>query len=277
MLNMIVLAAILVAAGTPAGTLRTNPRDGLTYAWIPAGIFTMGCSSPRCEPNEHPAHRVTISRGFWIGTTEVPVGAFKRYARATSNSMPPEATEFGNNPGWKNDRLPIANVTWAEAADYCRWAGGTLPTEAQWEYAARGSSPNDPYGLLDEIAWTGSNSGKQHIDADKLFATDKAHYEQSLLGNGNQAHEVAQKKPNGFGLYDTIGNVAEWTADWLDRTYYAHSPTVDPTGPTTAQARVLRGGHFLYPSPPNRASKRLWAEPETRSAITGFRCSTPSI
>jgi formylglycine-generating enzyme required for sulfatase activity len=206
----------------------------------------------------------------------VTVAAYKRFVAATHRTMPPEsAGGFTTNPGWRNEKQPITDVTWDEASAYCGWAGGTLPTEAQWEYAARAGAASDPYGPLDEIAWTARNSGRQPIDADKLFETDKPHYEETLKSNGNGPHDVGQKRPNAFGLFDMIGNAVEWTHDWADLTYYSHSPAVDPPGPATGQARVLKGGHFLYPSAPNRASKRLWDEPGDRSPLTGFRCVLP--
>ena len=268
--------ALTPCVAQTAGSKKKNSKDGLDYAWIPAGSFQMGCSRDDCPPNERPAHKVTISRGFWIGNTEVTTGAYKGFVQATAGSMPPDAAQgFNVNPGWKNDRLPIVNVTWNEAAHYCKWAGGSLPTEAQWEYAARGGSSQDPYGSLDEIAWTAANSGRQSLDAETLFKNDKAHYEETLKKNGNGPHEVAQKRANGFGLYDMIGNVAELTADWADLSYYSHSPEQDPTGPAKGEGRILRGGHFLYPDTPNRASKRLWADPSERSPIVGFRCVLP--
>ena len=91
------------------------------------------------------------------------------------------------------------------------------------------------------------------------------------MANGNRPHPVGTMAPNGFGLYDMIGNVCEWTHDWADLSFYQHSPHVDPEGPATGEARVARGGHFLYPSAPNRAAKRLWADPLERSPIMGFR------
>jgi formylglycine-generating enzyme len=149
---------------------------------------------------------------------------------------------------------------------------GALPSEAQWEYAARGGSTQDPYGPLDEIAWTASNSGRERIDSESLFRNDKAHYEERLKENGNRPHAVGQKRPNGFGLYDMIGNVAELTNDWADPTYYGHSPEQDPPGPPTGQTRIARGGYYAYHESANRASKRLADDPSERSPITGFRC-----
>ena len=258
--------------GSRSAITRQGPRDGLTYVHIQPGSFPMGDSRADTPRNEHPAHMVSISRGFWLSTTEVTVGAYKRFAATTGRAMPPDSAEgLVVNRAWADDGQPIVNVTWAEADSFCRWAGGNLPTEAEWEYAARAGADLDPYGPLDEIAWTARNSGRALIDADSLFRADKLHYEEALVANGNHPHAVGGKAPNGFGLYDMIGNVCEWTQDWADPTYYEHSPGADPSGPDSGQARVARGGHFLYPSPPSRAAKRLWSDPLERSPIMGFR------
>jgi formylglycine-generating enzyme required for sulfatase activity len=211
-------ASAQAKAGESKGEVRVNPKDGLKYVWIPPGTFMMG-SSPgdnECGDNEKPSHHVTISKGFWIGQTEVTVGAYKRFAAGTGKAMP-SAPDF--NQGWSNEQMPIVKVSWDNAQAYCAWAGGRLPTEAEWEYAARAGSTQARYGDLDEIAWHGSNSG-------------------------GQAHVVAQKRPNGFGLHDVLGNVWEWVNDWYDEKYYQHSPLQDPPGPASGRYRVLRGGSW---------------------------------
>jgi formylglycine-generating enzyme required for sulfatase activity len=134
----VLLAFILMVAavtgshgqlGPAPGTVKTNPKDGLKYVWIPPGTFTMGCSSgdTECANDEKPPHKVTITKGFWMGQTEVTVGAYKRFVRLTGRKMPPDP-----NANWADDRLPVVSTDWNEAKVYCAWAGGRLPTEAEW-------------------------------------------------------------------------------------------------------------------------------------------------
>jgi serine/threonine protein kinase len=154
-----------------------NPTDGLPYEWIPAGSFTMGCSpgDTDCEDNENPPRPLTIASGFWLGRTEVTQAAFRRVMHSSPSQV-------------KGDRLPVETVSWNDASDYCRAIGGRLPTEAEWEYAARAGSAGARYGTLGSIGWYRDNSG-------------------------NSAHAAASKRPNAFGLYDMLGNVWEWVAD----------------------------------------------------------------
>jgi formylglycine-generating enzyme required for sulfatase activity len=230
--------------GVSAGELRVNSRDGLKYAWIPPGKFTMGCSpgDKECFPQEKPAHQVTISRGFWIGQTLVTVRAYKRFPGATGRQMPPPP-DF--NKGWSNENMPVVNVSWDDARAYCGWIGGRLPSEAEWEYAARGGSTEARYGNLDEIAWYSNNSG-------------------------DRTHDVAQKRPNGFGLYDMLGNVFEWVNDWYDE--YQGSPAQDPQGPSKGVWRVMRDGCWLSNSRHVRVSFRSRDYPAARGPVVGFRC-----
>src|SRR5271165_2912137 len=112
-----------VSSPTP-GTVKTNPKDGQRYVWIPPGNFMMGCSpgDRECSENEKPAHHVEISKGFWLAEMPVTVGAWKRYAAALGESMPPEPKfdERALNANWSDDRQPMVNITWSEAGDYCR-------------------------------------------------------------------------------------------------------------------------------------------------------------
>ncbi len=226
--------------------VEVNPRDGLKYVYLPPGAFMMGCSpgDDECGGDEKPAHQVTITKGFWMGQSEVTVGAYKRFASAAGGSMP-ESPSF--NRDWGNEQMPIGYVTWDEAQSYCRWAGGRLPTEAEWEYAARASSAEALYGLLDEIAWYDVNSG-------------------------DQTHDVAQKRPNSWGLFDMLGNVWEWVDDRYDENYYRSSPATDPGGPSKGSTRVLRGGSWDGNAWNARVSNRFRYDPSYREVDLGLRC-----
>jgi formylglycine-generating enzyme required for sulfatase activity len=217
--------------GVKAGQSMANPTDDLTYVWIPPGTFTMGCSSadPECGPDEKPPVPVTIEKGFWMSQTPVTQEAYQRVT--------------GKNPGYfKGAKFPADSVSWDEAQSYCQATGVRLPTEAEWEYAARAGTTVSRYGDLDQIAWYGVNSS-------------------------DKTHEVMQKQPNAWNLYDMLGNVWEWTADW----YGPYAAAAQ--GPPSGKIRVLRGGSWGNGPSFVRASVRSGNEPENRSNVVGFRCA----
>jgi formylglycine-generating enzyme required for sulfatase activity len=219
------------------GQTRVNPKDGLTYVWIPPGKFTMGCSAgdSECYTDESPPHEVTITGGFWIGQMPVTQDAYQRV--------------MGKNPSnFKGPRLPTERVTWDQAKAYCEAVGMRLPTEAEWEYAARAGFTAARFGDLNKIAWYNGNSG-------------------------GKTHDVGQKQANEFGLYDMLGNVWEWVADWSSFEYYTTSPATDPMGPSTGTQRVLRGGSWALDSKDVRASSRSRYEPTNWEDDIGFRCA----
>jgi formylglycine-generating enzyme required for sulfatase activity len=266
--------------GAKKGEVRVNRADGLKYVWIPPGTFVMGCSpgDNACYDFEKPPHQVIITDGYWLGQTEVTVEAYKRFAAATKGPMPPEPNINGRplNPGWGNDAMPIVEVTWADAEAYCQWAGGRLPTEAEWEYAARAGSTAARYDNLDEIAWYADNSGRQHLDSLPIWAKgDEANYEKRLDENGNGMHEVGQKRANELGLYDMLGNVWEWVYDWWDEGDYQNSPAQDPVGPTSGTERILRGESWEGPPRDMRVSLRNRRNPGSKDIDVGFRCGGP--
>lgn len=230
-----------------AGSLRENPKDGLKYVWIPPGRFEMGCSpgDSECGAEEKPAHQVTLTKGFWISQTEVTVQGYRKFVGSTGAEMP-AAPSF--NAGWDNQDMPIVNVSWDDATAFCGWAGGRLPTEAEWEYAARAGKTEARYGSLDEVAWYSANSGRG-------------------------AHPVGEKRANGFGLHDTLGNVWEWVNDWYGENYYPASPERDPRGPDRGQLRVLRGGSWFYDPRYVRVSYRNRDYPALRNNYIGVRCA----
>jgi serine/threonine-protein kinase len=215
-----------------AGDTKINQKDGLIYVWIPPGTFMMGCSSGDGECGGPAAHKVTLTKGYWMGQTEVTQEAYEKVA--------------GSNPStFKGRHLPVEMVSWNEAQAYCGKIGMRLPTEAEWEYAARAGNADSRYGALDAVGWYQSNSG-------------------------GKTHEVSSKQINAFGLYDMLGNVWEWVADWYGS--YPAGPVSDPLGPPTGQLRVLRGGSWDYPPTYARASARYWDPPGYRYNNFGFRC-----
>jgi len=220
----------------------TNPADGLNYVWIPPGRFRMGCSEQdsECQADEKPPHPVTIGKGFWLGQTEVTVVAYMRKAASS------------DHPALEGDEaFPISGVSWTEAKDYCVATGGRLPTEAEWEYAARGGSSQAYYGVISEIAWYANNSG-------------------------DRPHEVGKKQPNAFGLYDMLGNVPEWV---LDRYFDKYSLDAPATGPEVEQPlasnalAVARGGFWHSDAAGLRVSHRIPREKEGNDLLIGFRCA----
>ena len=220
------------AQPTPGVQVKVNPKDGLPYVWIPSGTFSMGCSlgDLQCDQDEKPAHSVTISKGFWMGQTEVTQAAFQRLIKRKTADQ-------------RAEKWP-ASVDWAAADRYCLAAGLRLPTEAEWEFAARGgkSAGNDG---LDVMAWYLDNSGER-------------------------IHQVGTKKANAFGLHDMLGNLWEWTADLYAN--YERGATADPKGPNSGWGKVLRGGSFLQPPQHARASYRETIKGLGLGDSSGFRC-----
>jgi len=258
------------------GTIQRNSIDGLEYVWIPAGGLRVGCSAfdSICGPEEKPAHDVTISSGFWIGRTEVTVAAYRRFVAASGNRIPAEPM-FGDrslNPGWRDPELPVVNVSWDDARSFCQWAGGALPTEAQWEYAARGGNSRPQYGEIKDIAWFGDNAGAAPLDTAALIKQDPAGFLGRLSVNGNTFHRVGLLAPNDAGVQDILGNVWEWTADWFGENYADTLDRFDPVGRSEGAERALRGGSWTNPRETIRVSARGHRPPATQSIDTGFRC-----
>ena len=195
----------------------------------------MGCSpgDSDCLDNEKPLRTVTISKGFWMGQTPVTQEAYENV--------------MGKNPShFKGAQRPVEGVTWDDANEYCRRAGGRLPTEAEWEYGARAGTSGARYGDLERIGWYEGNSP-------------------------GETKPVRRLQSNPWGLYDMLGNVWEWTRDWYEG--YDSAEANDPAGPATGEERVLRGGAWLIHSPDVRVSYRGRNRPSYRSNFFGFRCA----
>ncbi len=233
--------------GTPPATpplkIWSNPADELNYVWIPAGTFMMGCSAQdsECKDNEKPTHQVNIEKGFWLGQTEVTVTAYRRFAAKSARHSPAGEGTF-----------PVSGVSWADAKEYCAAMGVRLPTEAEWEYAARAGNSQPYYGVITDIAWYADNSG-------------------------DAPHPVGTKQPNAFGLYDMLGNVSEWVLDrYFDKYYFdsvATGPGVEQPLPSNALA-VARGGFWQSDASALRVSHRLAQEKDGSDIPIGFRCAS---
>jgi formylglycine-generating enzyme required for sulfatase activity len=215
---------------------------------------------------------VTLSRPFWMMRTEVTVGAYKAYARALGAAMPPESD---TNLGWAHTGHPIVNLSWNDASEFCRHAGGRLPSEAEWEYAARGGRAGARYVWGDEptplvggrrYANVGDERAKRKVQCDSCGWFDG--YDDGFVYTAPAGTFVA----NGFGLFDMAGNVWEWTADWYAERSYDNSAVQDPPGREYGQWRTLRGGSWSVNPVGLRTSYRFGFPPENRSDNFGARC-----
>jgi formylglycine-generating enzyme required for sulfatase activity len=243
-------------SSTQRSTAQTNPKDGLPYIRIAPGEFQMGATpgDADAEADEKPRHRVRITKGFWLGETPVTVAAYKRFIGERPASKMPPPPDF--NPQWSKADEPVVSVTWYEAKAYCEWAGGRLPTEAEWEYAARGGKNGLKYPWGNEIAPENAN-----------YAGCK----------WKGTSPVRSYPPNAWGLYDMTGNVWEWTADWYGKDYYAtlpsDKPTENPRGPQSGMVRVIRGGSWYFSPTWLRVSRRYGVVDGGRDGTLGFRCA----
>ncbi|MBK9168015.1 MAG: SUMF1/EgtB/PvdO family nonheme iron enzyme [Bryobacterales bacterium] len=257
-----------------AGDTWEHPLDGLTAVWIRAGSFAMGCSpnDTMCEDDERPARRVTLTKGFWMHRTEVTAGAFRKFFAALDRPMPapPRMGPMELNPGWAREELPMLGVTWHEANAYCTWIGGRLPSEAEWEYAARAGTTEASHGPVPEVAWFADNTGREPLDSEDMIRNQRARYMEILAANGNRPQPVATKPANAFGLHDMLGNAAEWTADWHGS--YEDAAVADPRGPAEGERKITRGGGWSIYASRARASSRGKSSLDSRTSFTGFRC-----
>ncbi len=223
-------------------------KDGAPMVLIPQGEFQMG--SDTGEPDELPVHTVYLD-AFYMDVYEVTNALYKKFIEATGYEPP----RYWADPRANAPDQPVVGVTWDDARAYCKWVGKRLPTEAEWEKAARG-------GLV----------GKKYPWGDVDSAIGRAH--PGVSG----AYTVGSFAPNGYGLYDTARNAWEWCADWYGENYYSESPERDPSGPASGDARVLRGGSwFAGISDPLRVSYRYSFDPEHTSNLIGFRCVAPDV
>jgi formylglycine-generating enzyme required for sulfatase activity len=196
----------------------TAGREEPEMVLIPGGEFLMGKDE---TADASPVHRVRLSP-FYLDKNEVTNAEYEAYCEATGQRLPEfwGMDVFRSGPDYPDH--PVVGVSWRDAVDYAKWRGARLPTEAEWEYAARGGLVGTDFAFGDSLR-------------SDLYAPT------GYVGEGGPS-PVAAFPPNGFGLYDVTGNVSEWVQDRYDPHYYERSPTLDPTGPTAGTFRVFRGG-----------------------------------
>ena len=251
----------------------TWEKDGASMVLIPSGSFEMGDPFNEGKADELPVHRVELD-AFYMDRYEVTIGQYKRFLRETAHGTLPDQTpkwiaEKANVLAQKGvpqvvgfitptDNHPVAGVTFSDAQAYAQWAEKRLPTEAEWEYAARG-------GLV----------GKRYVWGNQLSKKTDCNFTGSF--GGEQADDgylytapVGSYADNGYGLYDMAGNVWEWCADWYGENYYASSVLKNPKGPATGTERVIRGGGWSSYLQHLRLSRRLKLAP----TATGFPQAT---
>ena len=281
------LAFTLTPTETPpprAGETRQSPVDNMTMIYIPAGEFPMGFISgdPDAKPNEKSQHTVQLS-AFWIDRTEVTNRMFALFVQATGYRTDAERHGTGtiysiNQDGipWSMDvadvswlhphspsddisglgNRPVVQVSWNDSSAYCKWAGRRLPTEAEWEMAARGTD-----GRMYPWGNTAPNKNLLNFDMQVGHSTDVGSY------------------PGGaspYGALDMLGNAYEWVNDWYDPGYYDKSPAKDPQGPGSGSFRVIRGGAWNYGLDWTRTTSRSELDPAASVETLGFRCAQDS-
>jgi formylglycine-generating enzyme required for sulfatase activity len=229
------------------------------YVSVSGGTFLMGNSENGAEEDEKPEHEVSLSP-FKIGKYEVSVAQYDSCVR--SGNCTPAHYDDGKCLVWSGNRFikvtvpesyrtpdnPVVCVTWYQAVTYCKSKGMKLPSEAQWEYAARAGTSN-------RYSW-----------GDSSPSSDKCAFSGKLENRGAY-------NPNNWGLYDMTGNVWEWTMDFYDKQYYSMSQSHDPSGPDAGFYRVIRGGGFYIGPSQLRISNRHWFSPDFAELSIGFRCA----
>jgi formylglycine-generating enzyme required for sulfatase activity len=222
-------------------------------AAVGAGLFKRGCNAmvegPCSESNSLPFQEITLS-DYWIDRTEVTQSAYQMCV--TAGTCTPPAGDF--DPVTKPDH-PVERVSWQQATTYCTWVGKRLPTEAEWEKAAR---------FVD---------GRKYPWGNTVEDCTKAHWNEcpGAFEPTPVATHLAGDSP--YGLHDMAGNVWEWVADWYDANYYQTAPNVDPTGPASGTLKVLRGGSAKNGATSMQASRRGFAAPADQTDEVGFRCA----
>jgi formylglycine-generating enzyme required for sulfatase activity len=262
-----------------AGSQRVAALDGMTQLYVPEGEFLMGSpeGDPEVFPHERPQHRVYLD-AFWIDRTEVTNAMYANCVAAGGCSAPRSPASNTRDSYYGNSAFsdyPVVWVDWSQAEAYCGWAGRRLPTEAEWEKAARGVDGRYyPWGaqpvaqaLLADFEDVSGSCALAH------YAACEPYRDTSQVGGRPQGASP-------YGALDMAGNVWEWVSDWYGDTYYQVSPESNPLGPESGSKRILRGGSFAANfSRDLRAAHRYPFDPDQTIYAFGIRCaqSQPSV
>lgn len=237
-------------------TSKVITLKGIDLIFVPGKSFKMGFSGG--EDEERPEHDVELD-SFYMSKFPITFKQYDVYCKATNRNKP-------DDEGWGRGSRPVINVNWYDAVKYCKWISEKtgenirIPTEAEWEFAARDCGKR--------MHWVGTKNRK------KLH--NYMWFEENSFGT---SHPVGEKKPNGLGLYDMIGNVSVWCNDWYAKDYYSNSPIKNPEGPTAGAKRVIRGGSWLtygghdgaYGLNALRTTSRRYSDPKYKANVIGFR------
>ena len=238
-------------------------KDGAPMVLVPAGSFPMGVPPGDRDGgrDEYPRHEVFLD-AFHIDKYEVTNGRYLEFIRVTGHRKPQHPSNPKRNL-WQGGMMPeevadrpVINVDWYDADAYCKWAGKRLPTEAEWEKAAKGNHDH-------RFPWGNVEPTDKHLNFLQRWIGER-----TLMPVGSYE---AGKSP--YGVYDVAGNVFEWVADWYDSGYYVKSPAKNPKGPETGTRKVVRGSGWPSETPTVRIFTRFGSDPKNRNESTGFRCA----
>lgn len=253
------------------GQTMASPIDGMILVYVPAGEFMMGSSDSQGQDDEHPQHKVTLD-AYWIDQTEVTNNMYALCV-GTGRCTPPKNTgsfsrdEYYGHYAFAN--YPVINVEWEQAMAYCEWAGRKLPSEAQWEYAARGPQGfTYPWGN-DFSCRYGNFDDEKKLDEDMVEGGKNCDGQPETAPVGSYREGISP-----FGVLDMAGNVWEWVADWYG--VYTSKSVINPSGPKTGEFRVARGGSWNNSEGGLRSADRIREYPNTADYMLGFRCAVSS-
>ena len=256
----------LLLLGACAGLPDLGIVDNLERAQIPAGEFLMG--SEDGNPDERPVHKVYLDE-YYIDVYEVTNGEYAECVSAGACTEPHEKSsqtraKYYGQPEFMD--YPVIYVDWAQARAFCQWRGGDLPTEAQWEKAARGGLEGKTYAWGDTFEGTEAN----FCDANcTIYANADKTYDDGFPDTS----PVGSFRPNGYGLYDMAGNVEEIVSDYHSTSYYSTSPYKNPTGPESGTTGIGRGGSWWTDPDGLRVSFRETGSPDSWYSDGGIRCA----